>query len=1490
MNHFLKKNIANLQGGGKKGGGGGGGVINIPAPPPAELQPPKLGKLQTLASYSYAEIIDLVSDGPIEGLVNQNGQYVQGSRIFESIYFDNTPVKKSFEISYTGSNPVGVSGYSLETAASNISGLWYRSGIYFEKDFTGVRASIATGTFSGNLISGVRDALIKNTTYFANNTAVNDPYLSLTYAPITHTGNSGNLFTCPDPHIREKQWEMTWERSDIAKSIYKGIDLLKTVASSPSVYGEDASDIATAKVLRYNYQNWSDVKDNLLPYYVDKSDNEYPIFAIKFELGSPFRETVLSHCGSPLAYFDVNEKQTTVSSDFVLNRNANLVLKNDIANQVFEKIEIDEVGEKTPISSLKYIDLTYARKTSSTNMSIGGSVIVFGFKDGTKAPSRETIDAIKNYIQSILVVKPSDEKYNYNNVLTEVREGGELQSPLSYFTKVYVDKEYGTKLSGPFDVTNQVLRVGNFGDDSGYYVRGVAEFPLAAAAPGEGSSDSRQGKDFSSYAGNGRSLFVESAIPITHIIENPNVDQVFITIGVRALSDTNQIDTSLDGIGSVQAGSKIPSVIRFKVEIGLQDPFGKDITSSIEERVYQIMGLVDSAALVDIGRAEVSNILNNYKFLAGSRGNSELKASTEIILPSVSGDSKRFVRITRTTYESSSVLIRREISLEKITEIINAKFSYPGSAIIGTKIDSRNISTIPPRSFDLRLKRILIPSNYYPLMPDGKDKRRYKTATEFDAASSDGLQIYKGNWDGTFKEAWADNPAWVLFDMLIDPQYGLGSFIDASQINIWELYKIGRSCDAVDKNGRFIGVDNGYGGKEPRYSINIIMADKVNIFDTLNAIASVFRGNIFYSNSYIDFTDDRLKIPIMEFSNSNVKDGTFSYTNSRKDEEFNVVEVSYLDENDNFKPKIEYVENSDDIRKRGILRTAIDSFGVTSKSLANRIGKHVLYATTKENQAVSFVGGSDALFLKPGDLINVNDELKTQQRNFGRVLDIDPSNGKVFINEKFPSGYVLNEITLLAPTGTKSYEELAGMARFSGGIAFKDIFEGDIPQVQTFKISGFDNSLDFGSNLFIAPKKEFKMVQFTGSSSLKTGYYSGAGEINGYDCYSGIGSTSSSGFQIFRGSSGTYYYNPMQDATSPENLIVTFSAVSQGSFSLLFNSFPTINIVFNTGETTGLYYIDTSSFTSETELANGLYNQLNGVVPNVYPSVFLNTVLFWNATSGNSSYSSWNSLSMSGVSISGGGYGSDMVPENSGTLVTINDHWSLSGSGFLLSGASGLSQPYLGVWQSGGCINSPVYDNANIEFLERVKQGSPFGITMSGVEREIYKVTSLRESNISEYEVSAIKFDTGKFAEIESSQNLNDFYSSFSTISPPSTTSQSASTANVYQLDTPTITSFATGNYDGQNDSLDILASWNSVNGASSYLVNIISPNGSQITASTTGINYIHYDQTQLGFYRLLVSAKNSSLGYTSRIASSGINAFSTATFITPFIKNINIG
>jgi predicted phage tail protein len=85
------------------------------------------------------------------------------------------------------------------------------------------------------------------------------------------------------------------------------------------------------------------------------------------------------------------------------------------------------------------------------------------------------------------------------------------------------------------------------------------------------------------------------------------------------------------------------------------------------------------------------------------------------------------------------------------------------------------------------------------------------------------------------------------------------------------------------------------------------------VFDSINQIANLFRGSVFYNNNEINFLDDRLREPTALFSNSNVKDGIFSYTNYRRDEQFNAIEVVYVDRFDSFKTKIEYVEDEEDI-------------------------------------------------------------------------------------------------------------------------------------------------------------------------------------------------------------------------------------------------------------------------------------------------------------------------------------------------------------------------------------------------------------------------------------------------------------------------------------------------------------------------------------------------------------------------------------------------
>lgn len=66
-----------------------------------------------------------------------------------------------------------------------------------------------------------------------------------------------------------------------------------------------------------------------------------------------------------------------------------------------------------------------------------------------------------------------------------------------------------------------------------------------------------------------------------------------------------------------------------------------------------------------------------------------------------------------------------------------------------------------------------------------------------------------GMWDGTFKIAWTNNPAWILFDVITNSRYGLGNMLGSFSCDKWTLYDIARYCDVM--------VDDGFGGKEPLY-------------------------------------------------------------------------------------------------------------------------------------------------------------------------------------------------------------------------------------------------------------------------------------------------------------------------------------------------------------------------------------------------------------------------------------------------------------------------------------------------------------------------------------------------------------------------------------------------------------------------------------------------------------------------------------------------
>ena len=433
---------------------------------------------------------------------------------------------------------------------------------------------------------------------------------------------------------------------------------------------------------------------------------------------------------------------------------------------------------------------------------------------------------------------------------------------------------------------------------------------------------------------------------------------------------------------------------------------------------------------------------------------------------------KRRIDIHKLDYETTSLRVYRKIRIFKIQEIVNEKFNYPFSAIIKNKLDARQFQQPPRRNYNARLKKVQIPSNYYPLSLQGEDRRFVKES------QLGTRKIYDGDWDGSFKLGWTDNPAWILYDLMTNSRYGLGDRLDdLEDIDIFNLYKIGKYCDAVDSAGNFVGVKDGFGGLEPRYSCNVIFNESQNGFEKIKDIASVFNGMAYWANGAIHFFTDEPKAPTAFFNNNNVFDGLFTYTDTSTASHYNVADVVYLDKRDNFQQKVESVEFEDGRRTDGIKRRKVSAKGATSRGQARRLGRYILYSNLLEREIVEFKTSSQALLVNIGDIIEVEDELRNFEVNSSKILEKDSSDKSLVLQNTINDQSILTNGSanafVVVPTGSIAIGDLYNDIATGGSISNTELENLNVEQGQKMPITGVESvtngikiKLDDSSNFF----------------------------------------------------------------------------------------------------------------------------------------------------------------------------------------------------------------------------------------------------------------------------------------------------------------------------------------------------------------------------------------------------------------------------------------
>lgn len=322
--------------------------------------------------------------------------------------------------------------------------------------------------------------------------------------------------------------------------------------------------------------------------------------------------------------------------------------------------------------------------------------------------------------------------------------------------------------------------------------------------------------------------------------------------------------------------------------------------------------------------------------------------------------SQVLIRVSRVTPDSDGVKVVDAFQVQSYAEVIDAKFRYPLTAMLYVEFDSDLFQNqIPTISLKKKWKIIQVPSNYDPIN-----------------------RTYSGTWDGVFKWAWSNNPAWVLYDLIMNQRYGLDQRELGIPVDKWSLYEVAQYCDELVPDNR--------GGMEPRYLMDVVVQSQVEAFQLVRDICSAFRGMTFYNGESLSIIVDKPRDPVYLFTADNVVDGVFVRTFPSEKTMYTSCNVMFDDEENQYEQDVEPVFNPDAAMRFGHNPTSITAIGCTRRTEANRRGRWILQ-TNLSATTVSFSTGLEGMIPSCGDVIYVADPHWQSAFNLvlsGRIMEV----------------------------------------------------------------------------------------------------------------------------------------------------------------------------------------------------------------------------------------------------------------------------------------------------------------------------------------------------------------------------------------------------------------------------------------------------------------------------------------------------------------------
>ncbi len=425
---------------------------------------------------------------------------------------------------------------------------------------------------------------------------------------------------------------------------------------------------------------------------------------------------------------------------------------------------------------------------------------------------------------------------------------------------------------------------------------------------------------------------VQTPIPGFPAVENETsigVSLTKVTPWTRAISNT-QIDAVLVRIG-------IPGLQQ-------QENDGDIVGTTVQ---YHIDLAVDGGAYSTVMTKTVTEKLSSLYEL-----------THRINLPKASTGWQ--IRVVRDTEDSTSQMLQNKTQVQAITEVIDARLRYPHTALLYVSFNAKSFSNIPKISCKPKGRVIRIPQNYDPI-----------------------TRTYGGTWDGTFKWGWTNNPAWIWFDILTEPRFGLGRRVTPAMLDKWELYRIAQRCDQKVPDGK------GGSGTEPRFMFDVYIQAQADAWQVIKDIAAGFNGMTFWGNNMFnvvsDMPADTSKLQIL--TRASVV-GKPTYSSGSEKNRYSSALINFSDPDNHYQDRTTAVMFPDLVKQFKFKQTQLTAIGCTRESEAQRRGGWAVYSNSLD-RIITVQTGLDGFAYVPGTVFAFADERLSGRVYGGRITDYD---------------------------------------------------------------------------------------------------------------------------------------------------------------------------------------------------------------------------------------------------------------------------------------------------------------------------------------------------------------------------------------------------------------------------------------------------------------------------------------------------------------------